>query len=120
MTTPTVTELVRNGNQISQPTGVGERVELARYTIRSGERILFGQRIGGVVRITDRPAAASGRAYLVERGLEEEGIGAFGALEALVSDYISQARRHDEVPMATSAVRRQLAQAGPTNSGVGR
>ena len=30
MTTPTVTELVRNGNR------VGQRVELARYTIPAG------------------------------------------------------------------------------------
>ena len=44
MTTPTVTELVRNGNH------VGQRVELARYTIPAGERILHGQRIKGVVR----------------------------------------------------------------------
>ena len=29
---------------------VGERVELARYTVASGERVLYGQRIDGVVR----------------------------------------------------------------------
>ena len=34
---------------------VGERVELARYTVTGGERILYGQRIDGVVRVTDRP-----------------------------------------------------------------
>ena len=45
---------------------VGERVELARYRISTGERVLYGQRIAGVVRITDVPARA-GRAYLVER-----------------------------------------------------
>ena len=44
MTTPTVTELVRNG------TRVGKRVELARYTIPAGERVLHGQRANGVVR----------------------------------------------------------------------
>jgi hypothetical protein len=44
MTTPTVTELVRNGNR------VGQRVELARYSIPAGERVLHGQRINGVVR----------------------------------------------------------------------
>jgi hypothetical protein len=44
MTTPTVTELVRNGNR------VGKRVELARYTIPAGARVLYGQRINGVVR----------------------------------------------------------------------
>jgi hypothetical protein len=35
---------------------VGERVELCRYSISDGERVLYGQRIKGVVRITDRPA----------------------------------------------------------------
>jgi hypothetical protein len=44
MTTPTVTEIRRNGNP------VGERTELARYTIPSGERVLHGQRVDGVVR----------------------------------------------------------------------
>ncbi|MGH2885741.1 MAG: hypothetical protein ACRDPA_24090 [Solirubrobacteraceae bacterium] len=44
MTLPTVTELVRN------PTRVGKRVELARYTIPTGEHALYGQRVNGVVR----------------------------------------------------------------------
>jgi len=43
MTTPTVTEIRRNGNP------VGERIELARYTVRVGERVLYGQRVNGVV-----------------------------------------------------------------------
>ena len=38
MTTPTVTQLVRNGNH------VGKRVELARYNIPAGERVPHGQR----------------------------------------------------------------------------
>ena len=67
MTTPTVTELVRNGNR------VGQRVELARYTIPAGERVLYGQRINGVVRVTDNPASGRGRAYLIERELEQDG-----------------------------------------------
>ena len=58
---------------------VGERVELGRYRISSGERVLYGQRVNGVVRITDNPAD-SGRAYLVERGLEEDGYAALNAL----------------------------------------
>jgi hypothetical protein len=111
MTTPTVTELVRNGNP------VGQRVELARYRIKTGERILFGQRVEGVVRITDCPAGGSGRAYLVERELEQEGLGAFAALNALVADYVAQARRYDQVPMATSAIRRYLRQLGLAEGG---
>jgi hypothetical protein len=29
---------------------VGERAELARYTVTTGERVLYGQRVNGVVR----------------------------------------------------------------------
>jgi len=113
MTTPRVTELVHNGNP------VGQRVELARYRIRTGERILYGQRIGGIVRITDCPAAETGRCYLVERELEQDGIGAFAALKALVADYIDQARRHREVPMTSSAVGRYLAELATASPGGG-
>ena len=102
MTTPTVTELVRNGNL------VGERVELARYTVSSGQRIIYGQRVDGVVRITDCPAEGGARAYLVERQLEQDGLNSLAALKALVAEYLAEARRHDEVPMATSEVRRYL------------
>jgi len=89
---------------------VGERVELARYTIASGERVLYGQRIDGVVRITDHPATEGGRCYLVERELEQEGLGAHAALQALVADYLAQARLLDEIPMAGSVVRHYLEQ----------
>jgi hypothetical protein len=99
VTTPTVTELVRNGNPIRPHLEVGEHVELARYTVSVGERILYGQRIDGVVRITDRPADGHGRSYLVERALELDG---YGALKALVADYLAQARELDAVPMARS------------------
>ena len=84
---------------------VGERVELARYQISTGERVLYGQRIAGVVRVTDVPGAG-GRAFLVERELEEDG---YGALQALVSDYIEQAGELDDVPMASSILANYLA-----------
>ena len=84
---------------------VGERTELARYPLPGGERVLYGQRINGVVRITDRPASGEGRSYLVERELEHDG---YSALKALVGDYLEQARRLDEIPMASSVVRREL------------
>jgi hypothetical protein len=93
MTTPTVTEIRRNGNP------VGERIELARYTVPAGQRVLYGQRVNGVVRITDNPASGRGRAYLVERELEHDG---YGALKALVADYVDQAGLLDDVPMAVS------------------
>lgn len=77
----------------------GRRVELARYVISEGERVLYGQRVWGVVRVTDVPLVAGGRAYLIERGLERDGN---AALQAMVADYVRQAELLDEVPMAAS------------------
>jgi hypothetical protein len=93
MTTPTVTELRRNGNP------VGERVELGRYRVSAGERVIVGQRVNGVVRVTDVPAGGGGRAYLIERELEKDG---YAALMALVDDYVAQSQRLNAVPMACS------------------
>ena len=99
MTTPTVTEIRRNGNP------VGERIELARYTVPAGERVLYGQRVNGVVRVTDVPAGGRGRAYLVERELEQDG---YDALKALVADYIDQAELHGAIPMTAPADKSDL------------
>ena len=71
----------------------GEPVELARYQISSGARILRGQRILGVVRVSDVPADGGGRRYLVERE-----IGSMAELEALVADYLQQAAKWDAIP----------------------
>ncbi|HEV3072128.1 MAG TPA: hypothetical protein VGY76_11975 [Solirubrobacteraceae bacterium] len=87
---------------------VGQLTELKRYSVSGGERVLYGQRINGSVRITDRPASGGGRAYLVERELERDG---YSALKALVADYIEQARDLDAIPMASSVVRCELQQA---------
>jgi hypothetical protein len=86
---------------------VGERVELSRYSVSSGERVIYGQRINGIVRVTDRPASGQGRSYLIERGLEQDG---YDALEALLTDYTAQAAVLDEIPMAASTLRRKLEQ----------
>jgi hypothetical protein len=51
------------------------------------------------VRVTDVPARGRGRAFLVERELEQDG---YGALNALVSDYLDQAQVLEDVPMAVS------------------
>jgi hypothetical protein len=48
MSPSTITETRPSGHQ------VGERVELARYTISVGERAIYGQRIDGVVRFLPR------------------------------------------------------------------
>lgn len=74
---------------------VGKRTELARYTVAEGERVLYGQRIDGIVRVTDRPAGQGGRAYLVERGLETS-----GELDALILDYLEQAAKLNCPPVA--------------------
>jgi hypothetical protein len=99
---------VRPAAPPARENSVGERTELARYEISSGERVLYGQRINGTVRVTDRPAGGQGRSYLVERELEKDG---YSALKALIADYIAQARELDEVPMASSVIRYQLQQA---------
>ena len=78
---------------------VGQRTELARYTVAGAERILYGQRVDGVVRVTDRPAQPGGRSYLVERELERDGN---GALDALVIDYLAQAQKLAAVPMSVA------------------
>ena len=94
MTTPTVTETCRNGNNI------GERMELGRYRTDAGvERVLYGQRVANVVRITDVPLDQPGRAYLVERGLEQDG---YAALLAVVQDYLEQANQLGIPPMSTT------------------
>lgn len=86
-----------------EPPGVsvGERVELSRYQTAAGElRVLYGQRVASVVRVTDVPGDGGiGRAYLVERGLEHDG---HAALLALVKDYLRQAEELGVPPMATT------------------
>jgi len=81
---------------------LGKRTELARYSVGGEERVLYGQRINGSVRITDRSASGEGRSYVVERECEHDG---YGALKALVADYLDQSRELGSVPMASSALR---------------
>ena len=81
--------------------GVGQRTELARYTVSEGERILYGQRIDGIVRVTDRPVTVGGRAYLVERELETK-----TELDALIADYLQQAIKLDSPPLAVCPLQR--------------
>jgi hypothetical protein len=84
---------------------VGNRVELARYTVPAGERVIWGQRVAGVVRVTDCPARGRGRAYLIERELEHDGN---AALKALISDYVTVADRLQAIPMANVPLDRYL------------
>jgi hypothetical protein len=81
---------------------VGPRTVLARYTIAGRARVVFGQRVDGVVRVSDCPTGAGGRSYLVERGLEQDGN---RALKALIADYLDQAERHQTIPVLVDADR---------------
>ena len=82
--------------------------ELARYRISAGERIVVGQRVLGVVRLTDVPADGHGRRYLIERGLT-----AMAELEAVVADYLAQAEHWDAVPVEPCWLERPDAPSAP-------
>jgi hypothetical protein len=73
------------------------RVELARYTISAGERVIYGHRVLGVVRLVDHPAHGRGRRYVIERELT-----VMAELEAIVADYLQQASTWDSIPAAGS------------------
>jgi hypothetical protein len=86
---------------------LGERRELGRYTVAAGERILYGQRLDGIVRITDRPAAKvtkTNRAYLVESAVDSK-----AELDAIVADHLHEAARLQVVPAAAMPFDRFLA-----------
>jgi hypothetical protein len=72
-----------------------ERVELARYTISTGARVIYGQRVLGVMRLVDHPADEHGRRYIIERELT-----VMAELEAIVADYVQQALTWDAIPAA--------------------
>ena len=75
---------------------VGQRVELGRYTVPAGERVLYGQRIDGKVRVTDRPAGRvtpENRAHLIDNDL-----GSKAELDALMADYLAEAQRLQTIP----------------------
>ncbi len=82
---------------------VGQRIELARYQLPAGERVLYGQRINGIVRVIDKPAKPGARCFLVERGLQK-----LDELDALVADYVAESERRGE-PAAIPALGFELA-----------
>ena len=86
MTTPTVAETRRAG-QTNEP------VELARYIVTAGERVIHGQRVLGVVRLVDDPVCGDGRRYVIERELTT-----MAELDAIVTDYLEQAQLWDVIP----------------------
>jgi hypothetical protein len=75
-------------------------VTLGRYTTAPGEhRLVQGQRILGVVRLTDIPASGEGRRFLIERELENR-----DELTALVADYLQQAGALQAIPADPAAL----------------
>jgi hypothetical protein len=90
VTTPTITETRRAGQ-------TNEHVELARYTVSAGERVIHGQRVLDVIRLVDDPACGEGRRYVIERELTT-----MAELEAIVADYLEQAEMWDVIPAAGS------------------
>jgi hypothetical protein len=84
----TVTETRRTGK-------TNERVELTRYTVSAGERVIHGQRILGVVRLVDNPTSGESRHYDIERELTT-----MAELEAILTDYLQQAQTWDAIPAA--------------------
>jgi hypothetical protein len=73
---------------------VGKAVDLARYRVGENERIVRGQRILGVVRVTDIPAAGEGRRFVIERELTSN-----DELDGLVAHYVAQAERWHDIPL---------------------
>ena len=98
---PTVTEATPAPRR--QTPIVGARAKLGRYRTPDSERVVYGQRIDGVVRVTDRPVRPGGRSYLVERGLETR-----DELTALVADYVAQAEKLGRPPMSLDPLESEL------------
>jgi len=76
----------------TQQQSTGEPRVLATYECDERERQLIGQRVEGVVRITDR--RPGGRSYLVE-----ESFVSMAELQAVVDDYLAKAKRLGYAPM---------------------
>lgn len=73
-------------------TGTNPRRELARYsTSQHDERIVYGQRVDGCVRLTD---VGPDRSYLIESGIDTN-----ASLQALLADYLQQAQEQGGCPM---------------------
>ena len=77
---------------------LGDRKQLARYTTAQGQqRILWGRRINGVARVTDRPASdrigGRDRAHVVATNLTSR-----RELDAAISAWLRDAKRLGVIP----------------------
>lgn len=75
-------------------TTTGQQVELGRYRVPDGTRVLTGRRIEGVVHVYDFPADHAGRGYFVEQGFDSR-----AELAVLIADYRRQAELLGSCPM---------------------
>src|SRR2546421_223242 len=66
-------------------------------TRAEASRVIRGQRVLGVVRLVDAPACGEGRHYVIERELT-----VMAELDAIVADYLEQARIWNVIPAAGS------------------
>lgn len=88
---------------ISARPSVGERKQLATYSLPAGDRVIYGQPIRGHVRLIDAPAVAGeSRSWIIESNLEQEGK---AAMEALIADYLAQANPHRTIPAGPATLR---------------
>ena len=75
------------------PSSNGEPHAFLGYTVDQERRLIVVQRIDGAVRVGDLPADGEGARYLVADRLES-----CGELDALLRDYIDQAREFGAIP----------------------
>ena len=81
------------------------------YTLPDGSvRIIYGQRVLGQVRLTDEPErpGRGARAYLIERCVEADpradGTSPLAHMNAIVADYLDQARRLQRCPLERASL----------------
>ncbi len=81
------------------------------YALPDGTvRIIYAQRVLGHVRLTDEPQQRGGgaRAYLIERCVDAhpvaDGTSAVAHMNALVADYLQEARRLQRCPLERAAL----------------
>lgn len=78
-------------------------IEIGRYALPAGERLLVGHHVDGAFHVFDWPVAGQGRRYSVGSGFECK-----AELAALLVDYRRQAKRLGAPPASGEAIERAL------------